>query len=138
MRSAILARRGAFGPAILAAALCAAACAVASDLQLDLARPVPLAEYQSKLLSLQRCEGGSLEIAYSFGELQLTPMPKQTACVIQVSVGGELGEEASPQRFWCDGEIIARIDWLNDAAGKRQHPPLQELREQRGCKLHVD
>ena len=129
-------RRGAFGPALVAAALCAAACAAAADLQVDLARPVPLAQYAAKLRSLQTCESGALEIAYSFGHLELTPLAKTPTCRVEVAVAGELGETAEPQRFWCDAVVISQIDWLNDASGKRERPPLQELRAQRGCQTH--
>jgi hypothetical protein len=137
MRSSKHCRRGAFGPAIVAAALCAAACAVAADLQLDLARPIPLAQYQSKLRALEACEAGSLAIAYSFGHLQLTPSEKQATCSVEVSVEAELGETGKPQRFWCDGVVISQIDWLNDATGQRERPPLEELRKQRGCQVHT-
>jgi hypothetical protein len=137
MRSSSLCWRGAFGPAIVAAALCAAACAVAADLQLDLTRPVPLAQYESKLRALEACEAGSLAIAYSFGHLQITALATKTTCRVEVSVEGELGETGELQRFRCDGVVISQIDWLKDATGQRESPPLQELRKQRGCQAHT-
>lgn len=122
------ARRGARRPAILAATLCITACAVAGDLKLDLARPVPLAEYQAKLTALRRCEPGALSIAYAFGEVELTAVGKAGACTIRVALTGELTEGAGPRRFTCTPAIIDQVDWLRDATGMREQPPAQELR----------
>ena len=123
-------RRGACGPAILAATLSITACAAAGDLKLDLAQPVPVAEYRAKLAALKRCEPGAMSIAYAFGEVELTAVRKAAACTIQIAVTGELTEGAGPQSFTCTLAILDQVDWLRDAAGMREQPPAQELRTQ--------
>jgi len=117
--------------------LCMAACAVAADLKLDMARPAPLAAYESKPRALQACEVGSLEIAYSFGYLKLTALAMNATCMLEVSIEGELDATGKPQRFWCDRAVVTQIDWLNDATGKREQPPFKELRAQRGCQART-
>src|SRR5688500_8696884 len=121
-----LCKRGPSGPAFFAAALGVMACA-AADVKVDLARPVPTDEYASKLQSLRRCESGSLEIAYSFGEIALTAERAEAGCRLQVTLLGELGRESRPTRFLCDIATVDAIDWIKDPSGTRESPPLREL-----------
>jgi hypothetical protein len=123
---------GACGPAITAAMVSVAACA-ATDLKLDLARPVPIAEYRSRLGSLRRCDAGSMHIAYAFGEAELTAVPDGRACAIRIAITGELTEGAQPQRFSCAVAILEQIDWLQTAGSQREQPPAQELRDSSSC-----
>jgi hypothetical protein len=127
-----LCKRGPSGPAFFAATLGVMACA-AADVKVDLARAVPMDEYASKLQSLRRCEAGSLEIAYSFGEIALTAERAGAGCRLRVALLGELQSKARPARFLCDIGTIEAIDWIKDQSGTRENPPLRELQARSSC-----
>jgi hypothetical protein len=127
-----LCKRGPSGPAFFAATLGVMACA-AADVKVDLARAVPMDDYTSKLQSLRRCETGSLEIAYSFGEIALTAERAGASCRLWVTLVGELGPELRPTRFLCDIDTVEAIDWIKDANGTREGPPLRELQARSSC-----
>lgn len=100
------------------------ACASTSSLVLDTARQHDSTVYHEAVRALTQCKLSVLEISYAFGQVRLQSHTHGSLCRISVERRGELDEGASAQRFECEANVIAAIDWFRDQHGVRQQAPV--------------